>query len=310
MDINPQFEIYLELQPHFTNSNKSPNPGLWHFSSLLLPAQQALSSSSVHTTQLPILSSVPEIGRRLINSLRGNVNAASSIKIRSRRCDLVKEWRKRRTYILVPEEDPVPTFCVNRCENVRQIKIIRVQMRASSDRKQSHKQFRQIRSYFSSDASRCFAVVYYCTIFFGNLRSFLPQNIRLTKLIVCQSASENRSKIPARSSDMLTVIYCSFISRPCVIRSGTREVHNKLEKNRRAHLKECFELLKRQLPSQDEKKSSNLSILHAAIRYIQVCEVMLSPSRYHRVSTLAKVIKTQLGTISHIPMYTETLLRI
>ncbi|XP_076749264.1 uncharacterized protein LOC143422476 isoform X3 [Xylocopa sonorina] len=56
---------------------------------------------------------------------------------------------------------------------------------------------------------------------------------------------------------------------PCVIRSGTREVHNKLEKNRRAHLKECFELLKRQLPSQEEKKSSNLSILHAAIRHIQ-----------------------------------------
>lgn len=58
--------------------------------------------------------------------------------------------------------------------------------------------------------------------------------------------------------------------RPCVIRSGTREVHNKLEKNRRAHLKECFEILKKQLPSQDEKKSSNLSILHAAIRHIQV----------------------------------------
>ncbi|KAK7871748.1 hypothetical protein R5R35_014018 [Gryllus longicercus] len=52
--------------------------------------------------------------------------------------------------------------------------------------------------------------------------------------------------------------------------AGTREVHNKLEKNRRAHLKECFELLKRQLPqAQDEKKSSNLSILHSALRYIQ-----------------------------------------
>lgn len=52
--------------------------------------------------------------------------------------------------------------------------------------------------------------------------------------------------------------------------AGTREVHNKLEKNRRAHLKECFELLKRQLPaSQDEKKSSNLSILHSALRHIQ-----------------------------------------
>lgn len=48
-------------------------------------------------------------------------------------------------------------------------------------------------------------------------------------------------------------------------------MHNKLEKNRRAHLKECFEMLKRQLPTcQEEKKCSNLSILHAAIRYIQV----------------------------------------
>ncbi|XP_026474859.1 uncharacterized protein LOC113378531 isoform X3 [Ctenocephalides felis] len=52
---------------------------------------------------------------------------------------------------------------------------------------------------------------------------------------------------------------------------GTREVHNKLEKNRRAHLKECFELLKDQLPpSPDEKKASNLSILGSAIRYIQL----------------------------------------
>ncbi|GLV36976.1 Mnt [Carabus blaptoides fortunei] len=58
---------------------------------------------------------------------------------------------------------------------------------------------------------------------------------------------------------------------PSVMRSGTREVHNKLEKNRRAHLKECFELLKKHLPpQQDEKKSSNLSILHSALRYIQV----------------------------------------
>ncbi|CAG9833294.1 unnamed protein product [Diabrotica balteata] len=57
---------------------------------------------------------------------------------------------------------------------------------------------------------------------------------------------------------------------PLVFRAGTREVHNKLEKHRRAHLKECFDLLKKQLPTtQDEKKPSNLSILHSALRYIQ-----------------------------------------
>ncbi|KAJ8367903.1 hypothetical protein SKAU_G00079310 [Synaphobranchus kaupii] len=49
----------------------------------------------------------------------------------------------------------------------------------------------------------------------------------------------------------------------------TREVHNKLEKNRRAHLKECFETLKKTVPTVDEKKTSNLSVLRSALRYIQ-----------------------------------------
>lgn len=53
------------------------------------------------------------------------------------------------------------------------------------------------------------------------------------------------------------------------MRAGTREVHNKLEKNRRAHLKECFETLKKNVPNVDEKKTSNLSVLRSALRYIQ-----------------------------------------
>lgn len=58
---------------------------------------------------------------------------------------------------------------------------------------------------------------------------------------------------------------------PCILRAGTREVHNKLEKNRRAHLKECFEQLRKQLPfNQEEKKTSNLSILGNACRTVQV----------------------------------------
>jgi len=53
-------------------------------------------------------------------------------------------------------------------------------------------------------------------------------------------------------------------------RAGTREVHNKLEKNRRAHLRECFEFLRKQLPAIDDKKLSNLGILKSALRFIQV----------------------------------------
>ncbi|XP_017490647.1 PREDICTED: max-binding protein MNT, partial [Rhagoletis zephyria] len=54
-------------------------------------------------------------------------------------------------------------------------------------------------------------------------------------------------------------------------RAGTREVHNKLEKNRRAHLKECYEQLKNQLPLKEDerKKTSNLAILGEAIKYVK-----------------------------------------
>ncbi|XP_010862077.1 max-binding protein MNT isoform X2 [Esox lucius] len=37
----------------------------------------------------------------------------------------------------------------------------------------------------------------------------------------------------------------------------------------RAHLKECFDTLKKNIPNADEKKSSNLSVLRTALRYIQ-----------------------------------------
>lgn len=47
-------------------------------------------------------------------------------------------------------------------------------------------------------------------------------------------------------------------------------MHNKLEKNRRAHLRECFEFLRKQLPANDDKKLSNLGILKNALRFIQV----------------------------------------
>ncbi|XP_060534405.1 max-binding protein MNT-like [Cylas formicarius] len=93
----------------------------------------------------------------------------------------------------------------------------------------------------------------------------LPQNQRhrvlnnsfdiMNPLVIDESASSDQKKLK---------------QPPMVFRSGTREVHNKLEKHRRAHLKECFDILKKQLPSNgEEKKTSNLSILHSALRYIQ-----------------------------------------
>jgi len=49
--------------------------------------------------------------------------------------------------------------------------------------------------------------------------------------------------------------------------STTREVHNRLEKNRRAHLKMCFDELAAECDL-DPKKASNLTVIRSAYKYI------------------------------------------
>ena len=50
-------------------------------------------------------------------------------------------------------------------------------------------------------------------------------------------------------------------------------MHNKLEKYRRAHLKECFDYLRKQLPNlTDLRKVPNLTVLKSAYKYIQVSQ--------------------------------------
>ncbi|XP_044058126.1 max-binding protein MNT isoform X2 [Siniperca chuatsi] len=48
-----------------------------------------------------------------------------------------------------------------------------------------------------------------------------------------------------------------------------RHLDSKKRPGGRAHLKECFETLKKNIPNIDEKKTSNLSVLRSALRYIQ-----------------------------------------
>ncbi|KAK2110583.1 hypothetical protein P7K49_010329 [Saguinus oedipus] len=57
------------------------------------------------------------------------------------------------------------------------------------------------------------------------------------------------------------------LSRPC---PRPRRLALLAPLPRRAHLKECFETLKRNIPNVDDKKTSNLSVLRTALRYIQV----------------------------------------
>lgn len=92
-------------------------------------------------------------------------------------------------------------------------------------------------------------------------------------------------------------------------RAGTREVHNKLEKNRRAHLKGCYEVLKNELLLKDEdrKKTSNLAILDKAHQTVVVCDGLFTPFylsqralSFSFVQQLAKVNREQEVEIENL----------
>jgi hypothetical protein len=51
--------------------------------------------------------------------------------------------------------------------------------------------------------------------------------------------------------------------------SSNREMHNRLEKNRRAHLKQCFDELASECEL-DARKASNLTVIKSALKYIMV----------------------------------------
>ncbi|XP_029528465.1 max-binding protein MNT-like isoform X3 [Oncorhynchus nerka] len=52
-------------------------------------------------------------------------------------------------------------------------------------------------------------------------------------------------------------------------RGSPPDLDGKKRPGGRAHLKECFDTLKKNIPNADEKKTSNLSVLRSALRYIQ-----------------------------------------
>nr|CAH7717914.1 unnamed protein product [Callosobruchus chinensis] len=111
--------------------------------------------------------------------------------------------------------------------------------------------------------------------FRGSLNWEVEQDGQVTSTTIAQ-AQTPRQRYLNNSFDIMNPLVIDELNGdakrrqpPMVFRAGTREVHNKLEKHRRAHLKECFDILKKQIPSQEDKKTSNLSILHSAFRYIQ-----------------------------------------
>ncbi|CAF2687219.1 unnamed protein product [Rotaria sp. Silwood2] len=87
-----------------------------------------------------------------------------------------------------------------------------------------------------------------------------------------------------------------------------REIHNRLEKHRRAHLKDCFDSLKAEVPCQRDRKITNLQVLNLAIKYIQTLtrkereyeqEITSLTSRSIELQNRLGCLKTELNSEGH-----------
>ncbi|CAF3185382.1 unnamed protein product [Rotaria socialis] len=87
-----------------------------------------------------------------------------------------------------------------------------------------------------------------------------------------------------------------------------REIHNKLEKHRRAHLKDCFDTLKAEVPCQRDRKITNLQVLNMAIKYIQALtrkereyeqEIAMLTSNNIELQRRLGAVKTELNSEGH-----------
>ncbi|CAF3919577.1 unnamed protein product [Rotaria magnacalcarata] len=97
----------------------------------------------------------------------------------------------------------------------------------------------------------------------------------------------------------------SFSGQTCF---RDREIHNKLEKHRRAHLKDCFDTLKAEVPCQRDRKITNLQVLNMAIKYIQSLtrkereyeqEIAMLTSNNVELQRRLGTLKTELNSEGH-----------
>jgi len=105
-----------------------------------------------------------------------------------------------------------------------------------------------------------------------------------------QSSTATLSSSPSSGGGAITARGKATKLHDPEVSSRHRELHKTLEKNRRAHLRHCFEELRKELPTSEYsyKKSSHINIIHSAIRYINY----LKKSEWeneHEIERLARI---------------------
>jgi MAX-binding protein len=94
-----------------------------------------------------------------------------------------------------------------------------------------------------------------------------------SKQNVClKTAQQQQPCVASSSSNSSPVRMSAAATAAATIEDARRDkaLHNTLEKNRRAHLKECFENLQIELPQYKDKKATNLCILNYTVKYLEV----------------------------------------
>ncbi|KAK3723799.1 hypothetical protein QZH41_019477, partial [Actinostola sp. cb2023] len=127
----------------------------------------------------------------------------------------------------------------------------------------SHKQY--LRS--AERSARIFPSAVFLDLFAFFSSKTMMNNIE--QLLEAAKILEKRDEAKKRSCSPIKMIKKSTRRSP----SYSRTTHNQLEKNRRAHLRDCLELLKDLVPSPPEhQKATTLALLQSAQQYIKVLQ--------------------------------------
>ncbi|XP_031568957.1 max-interacting protein 1-like isoform X2 [Actinia tenebrosa] len=109
----------------------------------------------------------------------------------------------------------------------------------------------------------------------------------IEQLLEAAKILEKRDEAKKRCSTPIKMVKKTTRRSP----SYSRTTHNQLEKNRRAHLRDCLELLKDLVPSPPEhQKATTLALLQSAQQYIKV----LQSSEREAIESKKKLAQEQM----------------
>ena len=148
-----------------------------------------------------------------------------------------------------------------------------------------------------------------------NVKAVLPSSVKSAKnsaktaaaaasrrQVIVKSPAAEKAKSTAAAAAVTDALDGDSVVSGAASGSNNREMHNRLEKNRRAHLKACFDELATECEL-DVRKTSNLTVIKSALKYI----MLLRRKEREHEKELADLVQEKIRRQQLLSQLTEEL---